>query len=116
MLGTLTMLSKKDLIETNKIWYTGKISNQGSLEFAVSQVNRSKNWLRVAAVLTRAILIDHIFEDGNKRTASTVIAILMRMHGIEPSEAAIYKMVITIAKKNIKSITTIERLITHVRT
>ena len=109
------MLSKKDLIETNKMWHTGKVSSEGSLDFAVSHTARSKNWLRVAAVFTRAILVDHIFEDGNKRTAATVIATLMRMHGVEPSEEAIYKIVIIIAKKNIISITTIERMITHAR-
>ncbi len=109
------MLSKKDIIEINKTFHTGKLSNESSLDFALNHVYRSKNWLKTAAILSRAILIDHVFEDGNKRTAVGMITGIMEMNSISFSPEKVDKAVISIAKSNITSIKKIERVITHVR-
>ena len=61
------MLSKKDVIEINREFHSGKIVNEGSLDYAIETTKRSKNWLRSAAYLVRAVLIDHAFEDGNRK-------------------------------------------------
>ena len=105
------MLSKKDIIVINKDHHTGKFSNESSLDFAVSQVQRSKNWLKTAAILSRAILIDHVFEDGNKRTAAGVIAGVMEMNNMKYNPGKIDQIVIQIAKENITSIKQIEKVI-----
>ena len=109
------MLSKKDIIELNKTFHTGKLSNESSLDFALSQVHRSKNWLKTAAVLSRAILIDHVFEDGNKRTAAGMITGIMEMNSISFSPERVDEAVINIARNNTTSIKQIEKVITHVR-
>lgn len=109
------MLSKKDIIEINKTFHTGKLSNESSLDFAISQIYRSRNWLKTAAILSRAILIDHVFEDGNKRTAAGMITGIMEMNSISFSPEKVDEAVINIAKSNITSIKKIEKVITHVR-
>lgn len=109
------MLSKKDIIEINKSFHTGKLSNESSLDFALSQIYRSKNWLKTAAILSRAILIDHVFEDGNKRTAAGIIAAIMEMNTISYSPVKMDKTVIMIAKNNVTSIKQIEKVILNVR-
>ncbi len=109
------MLSKKDIIEMNKIFHIGKLSNESSLDFALSQVYRSKNWLKTAAVLSRAILIDHVFEDGNKRTAAGAIASIMELNGVDYSPTKMNKAVVMIAKENITSIKKLEQVILNVR-
>ena len=109
------MLSKKDIIVINKDHHTGKLSNESSLDFAVSQVQRSKNWLKTAAILSRAILVDHVFEDGNKRTAAGVIAGIMEMNNMKYSPEKVDKIVIQITKENITSIKQIEKVIVRAR-
>lgn len=105
------MLSKKDIIVTNREFHTGKIANEGSFDFAVAEVQRSKNWLKTAAILSRAILIDHVFEDGNKRTAAGVMMTLMRMNNIMFIPEKIDSIVVEITKKNITKIKDIEKVI-----
>jgi prophage maintenance system killer protein len=109
------MLSKKDIIEINKAFHTGKVANMGSLDFALSQVYRSRNWLRTAAILSRAILVDHVFEDGNKRTTVGIVATLMEMHCVSFSQEGLDRAVVKIAKKNMINIQRIERVITNAR-
>ena len=105
------MLSQKDIVEVNKSFSTGVLVNGSSLDYAVKAVARSKNWLRAAAVLSRAILVDHIFEDGNKRTAAAVIMLLMDMQGIAYDPEEIPKIVLNISRKSITSIPQLERCI-----
>jgi len=109
------MLSKKDIIEINKAFHSGKINNGSSLDFAISQTHISKNWLKTAAILSRAILIDHVFEDENKRTTAGIIMTIMEMNNIKFIPERINKAVVNIAKKNIASIRQIERVISNVR-
>lgn len=109
------MLSKKDILEINKTFHTGKTNNESSLDFALYQINRSKNWLKSAAILSRAILIDHVFEDGNKRTSAAVIMTIMEMNNIQFNSDNINHIVVEIARKNITSIKKIERVISHGR-
>lgn len=109
------MLSKKDIVEINKAFHNGKIVNNSSLEFAVQELQRSKNWLKACAVLARAIIIDHIFEDGNKRTAVGTIATIMEMNEAGFSPERLNKAVLTIAKQNITSIREIEKVIANAR-
>lgn len=109
------MLSRKDVVEINKTFHSGKIANNSSLEFAVQELQQSKNWLKACALLARAIIIDHIFEDGNKRTSAGVIAAIMEMNGIRFSPERLNKAILTIAKQNITSIREIEKVIANVR-
>jgi prophage maintenance system killer protein len=105
------MLSKKDIVELNKELSNGVIINESSLDFAVTTSARSKNWLKTAAIFTRAILIDHVFEDGNKRTAAGVIIFLMEMNNISFDPEKIPRIIVKILKNNITNLMEIERCI-----
>ena len=108
----IKMLSKKDIVETNKeLSESGVVINGSSLDFAVKISARSKNWLKTAAIFTRAILIDHVFEDGNKRTAAGVIMLLMELNKVSYDPEKIPKVIVKILKENIVSIMEIERVI-----
>lgn len=105
------MLSKKDIIEINKQFDAGIIINESSLDYAINATEKSRNWLKSAAILTRAILIDHVFEDGNKRTSAAVIMLLMDLNHLPFDPAKIPKTIVTILLKNKTDIIEIERCI-----
>ncbi len=109
----IRMLSLKDILEINKQFSEGRVVNKSSLEYVVKTQARSKNWLRTTAAFTRAILIDHPFEDGNKRTAANVIMLLLEMNNIEFNAEKVSSVVIDITKKNLTSLREIERHINH---
>ena len=79
------------------------------MDYAVKINARSRNWLRSAAIFTRSILIDHVFEDGNKRTAAAVIMLIMELNKIDFDAEQIPKIVVYILKKNLTSVKQIER-------
>ena len=108
------MLSRKDLIQINQEFHTGKVANLSSLEYALDQAQRSRDWLKAAAVLARAMLIDHVFEDGNKRTAAAVITLYIDVQNCSFDQQKVDDLVIQIAKKNIQDIRRITRLIKNV--
>ncbi|MBM3230014.1 hypothetical protein FJZ26_06285 [Candidatus Parvarchaeota archaeon] len=105
------MLSKKDIIGMNREFSNGNIVNPGSLDYAVKTCERNRNWLACAAMLSRAMLIDHVFEDGNKRTSAAVIMLIMDMNGIEFDAGKVPSIVVGISRKNIAKIREIERCI-----
>jgi len=105
------MLSKKDLVELNKEFGNGVVVNGNSLDYAIQTNLCSKNWLRSAAIFTRAILIDHIFEDGNKRTTAAVIMALMELNKVDYDKEKIPHIITHILKKNMTKISEIERCI-----
>ena len=108
------MLSKKDLINANRKFHTGKIANESSLDFALANARKTKDWLKAAAFLVRAILIDHAFEDGNKRTAAAVIMAYLEMNNFHYNPDRVSRIVIQMLKKNITDGRKIERMIQNV--
>ncbi|MFC1697991.1 hypothetical protein ACFL1H_06635, partial [Nanoarchaeota archaeon] len=66
----MCMINKKDIIRINQeIGETGELSNESSLDFALHMIKHKKSWLYELSYLIRSILVDHVFKDGNKRTA-----------------------------------------------
>ncbi|MBS3121895.1 hypothetical protein J4434_03365 [Candidatus Woesearchaeota archaeon] len=104
------MLSKEDIISINKEFDKGIVVNNSSMEFAISHIEHSKNWLSQCAYLTRAILIDHIFEEGNKRTAAAVILTYFEIHKIAYDPYKVDKIIVEIITKNINDINKIKRM------
>lgn len=105
------MLSRKDIIAINQEFHTGKIANAGSLDYAVDQAKRSRDWLKAASLLIRSIIRDHVFEDGNKRTAAAVICAYVEMQNLNYNKERVDTAVLTIAKKNMDDIRKIGWLI-----
>lgn len=110
---TYFMISVKDIIKINKKFDNGNIVNKGALEFAISSLKHTKDWVTQLAYLVRAILIDHVFEEGNKRTASALIISTLETHKKAYDPYNIDKTVVQIIIKNITNIAKIRRLIKH---
>ena len=107
------MLTQKDLMAINEQFSTGKITNHSSLDFLLQQTYRSPYWYKTMCLLTRAILLDHIFEDGNKRTAAAVIMAYLDLNEQHYNPDDINRTVLKITKQNINNIQKIGRLINH---
>jgi prophage maintenance system killer protein len=105
------ILTKKDIIALNQEFDYGTLYNEASLDFALSYARRTENWTKALALLTRAILLDHVFEEGNKRTAALLIKAYAEYEGHKTRDDRIVKLVKDIIIKNISSTSKIEELI-----
>ena len=104
-------ISRKDIVAINQKFDKGQVINSSSLDFALGQANQSKSWLKSCAILVRAVLIDHVFEEGNKRTAAGIITGFFEENELNYNPEEIAKGVAKILMKNITSIAEIERVI-----
>lgn len=102
-----------DIININKRFARGLVINQSSLEFALSSI-KSKPWIDQVAYLVRAILLDHVFEDGNKRTAASIIIAYYTEFEIGFDPQKIADVIIKITSKNINDMNKIKRMIKNV--
>ncbi len=107
------MFTEKDVINLNRLFNNGIIRNKSSLSFALSSI-KNKSSLDQLSYLTRAIVIDRVFEDGNKRTAAVLIIAYFTEFEIGFDKNKITKTILDIASKNITSISTIKRMIKDV--
>ncbi|MBI5871474.1 Fic family protein [archaeon] len=103
------MISAKGLIEINKKFDRGIVRNKGSLESALASMHNTKDPNKQLAYLIRAILIDHVFEEGNKRTAVAAIAYFFEAQRLAYNPYKVDKLVAEIVAKNINSIEQIRR-------
>ncbi len=104
-------LSQKDIISFNKEFDNGTIINEASLDFALSYAKKTENWTKALAFLVRAILLDHVFEEGNKRTAALLLKSYAEYEGYKTYDDKVVLLVKDIILKNIKSIAKIEDMI-----
>lgn len=105
------MIELEDIIKANKEFDEGAIINKSSLEFALSYAKDSKDWIKQLAFITRAILIDHVFKEANKRTATALIATVLEKQKLAYDLYKLDKIIIEITKKNITNINKIRSLI-----
>ena|SRR3989338_9628510 len=105
------MLTVDDIVEINKSFDTGNLVNRSSLEFALSSARKTKDWVTQLAYLVRSIVLDHVFEEGNKRTAVAVILAYMNAHKKGYDLTKIDALVITVIKKQVNDIVRIRRLL-----
>ncbi len=111
VLNIFMLLSKKAIIGINEEFENGHVINGNSLDYAIGVARKTENWLKALAIVVRAILIDHIFEEGNKRTAAAVIATWLDMENLHYDKTMINKLIVKILKKNIKNLEEIMGLI-----
>lgn len=104
-------ISVKDIIVFNRQFADGRFVNESSLLFALDQANKSGSWLRACAHLVRAVLIDHVFEEGNKRTAASIIVAFFEQQDLSFHPEEVAKAIATILMRNMTSLTAIERVI-----
>ena len=104
-------LSKKDLIGINQeIGGNGKFHNEDSLDFALATA-KHKSWLYELSYIVRSLLVDHCFEDGNKRTAIIVIMTYFENNNLDCDKDKLIKIVWSVAKKNVTDINKLMRMI-----
>ncbi len=102
---------RNQVIDVNKQFSNGTVVNQGSLDFALSAVLRSKDWREQLAYIVRALLCDHVFEDGNKRTAVAYTMAVLESFKCRYDPFKIDRLVLKIAKNNVSDIRKIRRMI-----
>ena len=107
----IDIISKEDIITINSVFDSGRIINESSLDFALSSLKKTKDWLKQVSYLVRAVLINHVFEEGNKRTATALIMSVFENQKIAYDPRKVDEVVIEIIIKNINNINKIRSLI-----
>lgn len=109
------LLNKKDIIAMNQaIGETGQFNNEASLEFALDVTKIKPNWLYELSYLVRALLVDHAFVDGNKRTTFVVAVYFFEENKRDVDKEKLMRVIHKIAKQNITHPLKIMRLLYHV--
>ena len=106
------LLTKKDVIALNQeIGEGGVLHNESSLDFALHLAKVKRNWVYEASYLIRSLLIDHVFRDGNKRTALLVAIYYIEENGKESDKEKLVQLMKRIAKDRITHPVKIARLL-----
>jgi len=101
-------ISKLAVIRINK-GFGGNLRNEDSLGFALKmQENKKLGDYKKLAYLWRAILVDHVFSDGNKRTAMFIAFAFAEEQGWIANRELLLHHVYSISSKNIANIRQIE--------
>jgi prophage maintenance system killer protein len=101
-------ISKRDLLRINHS-FGGNLRSDSSLDFAFNKIKDSKiGAYKQLAYLLRAILVDHPFSDGNKRTAIFVAFAFTEKNKKKANIELLQHHITSIAKKNIQEIRNIE--------
>lgn len=102
-------ISKEDLLRINH-GFGGNLRSDSSLDFVFERIlpNKKLGIYKKLAYLFRAILVDHPFSDGNKRTAAFVAFAFAEENNKEIDREMLLHHVVSIAKNNIHEIKNIE--------
>ena len=102
-------ISKEDLLRINH-GFGGELVSDSSLDYALSMQDSKKLGIyKKLAYLMRAILVDHPFTDGNKRTASFLVLAFVEENKKEVNTEVLEHQVVSIASQNITDIRNIEQ-------
>jgi hypothetical protein len=105
------VLSKKDIISLNQHFHDGTILNEGSLDYAISLARKTTNWSKSLAYLVRSILLDNVFEEGNKRTTALLILTYSSMLGYDITDKKISTLIKSVVLLKIIDLRKIEEMI-----
>ena len=108
------IFNKKDIVAFNQNFDTGEFENESSLDFAVSYAKTSISWSKSLAYLVRAILLDHVFQEGNKRTAAMLMIAVFERKKLCYKPNDVNELVKKIVIRNISSIKKIKEMIENV--
>jgi len=101
-------ISKKDLLRINK-GFGGSLRSSSSLDFAIDRANNLKLGIyKKLAYLWRAILVDHPFSGGNKKTAVFLAYAFADENNKQVDRDGLIYQAVSIAQKNLASIRQIE--------
>ena len=109
------ILNKKDIVALNQsVGEAGAFINENSLDFSLHFSKIKKNWLYKLSYLVQSFLVDHVFQDGNKRTCFLVVVYYVEYHGKKVNKDRLLMIIRRIAAKNITNPVQIVRLLYHV--
>ncbi|MBU2612520.1 MAG: Fic family protein [Nanoarchaeota archaeon] len=101
-------IDKDDLIRINR-GFGGNLRNDASIDFSLEHQNNPKlGGYKKLAYLIRAILVDHPFSDGNKRTATYLAFAFANEEGKKVDNSLLAHHILSIASKNVTQIRAIE--------
>lgn len=109
-------ISKEDLLRINK-GFGGGLRSDASLDFAFDkQEDKKIGPYKKLAYMLRAVLVDHPFTDGNKRTAMFLSLAFAHENKKQVNDELLLHQITSIAKKNITDIRQItDRIKTAIR-
>ena len=108
------LLTKKDIVGINQQFADGSFQNESSLDYAISTLKHKKSWLYDLNQLLRALLVDHSFRDGTKRTALALVLLYFEEKSIKYDEERLVLAIGKIAKKSINNVNKIMKVIKDV--
>ena len=101
-------ISKEDIIRINN-GFGGELRSDSSIDFAIMmQDNKKLGHYKKLAYIMRAILVDHPFSDGNKRTAMFIVLAFAEENKKTVDNDLLLHYTLSIAKNNITEIRNIE--------
>ena len=101
-------ISKEELLRINN-GFGGNLRNDASLDFALDKMeNKKLGPYKKLTYLLRAILVDHPFSDGNKRTAMFIVLAFAEENKKTVDNDLLLHYTLSIAKNNITEIRNIE--------
>jgi prophage maintenance system killer protein len=101
-------IRKEEIIRINN-GFGGELRSDSSLDYAMQmQENKKLGDYKKLAYLLRAILVDHPFSDGNKRTAVYLALKFADENKKQIDEVLLQHEIVSIAKHNISDIRRIE--------
>ena len=101
-------ISKEEILRINS-GFGGNLRSGSSLDYALDKFNNKKLGIyKKMAYLWRAILVDHPFSDGNKRTAAYFAIKFASELNKQVNRELLIHHIISIAKQNIHNIKNIE--------
>ncbi len=104
-------IAKENLLRINA-GFGGTLRSSSSLDFAIEmQKNKKIGHYKKLAYFFRAVLVDHPFSDGNKRTALFLAYAFANKFNKLVDRDLLIQQIISIAKNNVKEISLIERRI-----
>ena len=104
-------ISKEELLRINA-GFGGNLRSDSSIDFAIQmQENNKMGEYKKLAFLWRAILVDHPFTDGNKRTATYFALKFAEENNKQVDRELLVHHTLSIAKQNITDIRNISERI-----
>ena len=102
-------IGKEELLRINK-GFNGGLRSGSSLDYAIDiQKNKKFGQYKKLAFLLRAIIVDHPFSDGNKRTAMYLALKFAEENKKQVDRELLLGQIVSIAKHNETNIRSIER-------
>jgi len=101
-------ISMEDLLRINQ-GFGGNLRNNSSIDFAIEVIKNPKfGFYKKLAYLWRAILVDHPFSDGNKRTAVFLAFAFSEEYKKQVNKELLLYNAVSVAKNNVTDIRKIE--------